>query len=439
MRRRALALLWLVARSRGGGDGGGFLDFELSNGFELPVVGLGVGNLAHRSIPAVVSAGVERFGVRLVDTAMASNNEHLLQETLRRLPRPGAGRRRHQGLVHAPRLRPHAARRGGVPEEPRRRRRRRHAPPLAALPRRHRLDALRGEEAEAELRYGGPAPGADAWVGSWRALEEFYGAGRLAAIGVSNFDYDDMARLLRDAAVAPHVYQGNVWAFLFDPRLVELLREHRVRFVAYNVASGAHLRRDFDAGSFGRASTPGEPPTAPGSTVDARAGHERRRRAPRGRARGRREARRAAAARGVDAATLVLKALAQRRRDGAASSEGHLAANAPPAVAACGALDPFELGAVERAMRAPPRRGRGGDDRPAGAATLKNAAQGAVRVFWENESTGERVPVTADIAPGTAERLSTHPGHKFVAYRGAELLKTFTVTAPRGGWQEFEL
>ena len=87
MRRRALALLWLVARSRGGGDGGGFLDFELSNGFELPVVGLGVGNLAHRSIPSVVSAGVERFGVRLVDTAMASNNEHLLHEFPERLRR----------------------------------------------------------------------------------------------------------------------------------------------------------------------------------------------------------------------------------------------------------------------------------------------------------------------------------------------------------------
>jgi len=247
MRRRALALLWLVARARGGGDGGGFLDFELSNGFELPVVGLGVGNLAHRSIPSVVSAGVERFGVRLVDTAMASNNEHLLQETLRRLPRPerrvvvvtkvwythlGYGRTR---LAVEESLKSLG---GGV-----------DVVMLLHWPRcRDDVAWMRcaEEEAEAELRYrrAGPAPGADAWVGSWRALEEFYGAGRLAAIGVSNFDYDDTARLLRDAAVSPHVYQGNVWAFLFDPRLVELLREHRVRFVAYNVASGAHLRRD---------------------------------------------------------------------------------------------------------------------------------------------------------------------------------------------------
>ncbi|KAH8044207.1 oxidoreductase [Aureococcus anophagefferens] len=315
MRRRALALLWLVARSRGGGDGGGFLDFELSNGFELPVVGLGVGNLAHRSIPAVVSAGVERFGVRLVwYTHLGYGRTRLaVEESLKSL----GGGVDVVMLLHWPRCRDDIA-----------------------------WMRCAEEEAEAELRYrgAGPAPGADAWVGSWRALEEFYGAGRLAAIGVSNFDYDDMARLLRDG-VAP--CQGNVWAFLFDPRLVELLREHRVRFVAYNVMNGVVARRA----------------AAPGAAAKLDA---------------------LAAASGVDAATLVLKARAARRRDGA------------PRV-------------------------------------------GAVRVFWENESTGERVPVTADIAPGTAERLSTHPGHKFVAYRGAELLKTFTVTAPRGGWQEFEL
>ena len=41
--------------------------------------------------------------------------------------------------------------------------------------------------------------------------------------------------------------------------------------------------------------------------------------------------------------------------------------------------------------------------------------------------------------PGEAERLQTHPGHTFLAYQGATFLKSFTVTAPRGGWQEFEL
>ncbi|KAH8093980.1 oxidoreductase [Aureococcus anophagefferens] len=421
MRRRALALLWLVARSRGGGDGGGFLDFELSNGFELPVVGLGVGNLAHRSIPAVVSAGVERFGVRLVDTAMASNNEHLLQETLRRLPRPerrvvvvtkvwythlGYGRTR---LAVEESLKSLG---GGV-----------DVVMLLHWPRcRDDIAWMRcaEEEAEAELRYrrAGPAPGADAWVGSWRALEEFYGAGRLAAIGVSNFDYDDMARLLRDAAVAPHVYQGNAWAFLFDPRLVELLREHRVRFVAYNVASGAHLRRDFDAGL--SAAPTRAVDFAPGSTVDARAGHERRRRAPRGRAGAAAKLDALAAARGVDAATLVLKALAQTSRRCPARRRR---ATSPRT------RRPRSRRAARWTLRARGRRAghaRSSAARtrrrrpPAGVvATFKNAAQGAVRVFWENESTGERVPVTADIAPGTAERLSTHPGHKFVAYRGA--------------------
>ncbi|KAH8049724.1 oxidoreductase [Aureococcus anophagefferens] len=344
MRRRALALLWLVARSRGGGDGGGFLDFELSNGFELPVVGLGVGNLAHRSIPAVVSAGVERFGVRLVDTAMASNNEHLLQETLRRLPRPerrvvvvtkvwythlGYGRTR---LAVEESLKSLG---GGV-----------DVVMLLHWPRcRDDIAWMRcaEEEAEAELRYrrAGPAPGADA-----------LGRELAGARGVMN------GVVARAAAPGP-------------PR------------------SSTRSRRP-------AASTP-----RPWSSKRARLGvatvPARRRRATSPRTRRPRSRR---------AARWTLRARGRRA--------GH--------------------------ARAPPRREAAGDDRPAGVvATFKNAAQGAVRVFWENESTGERVPVTADIAPGTAERLSTHPGHKFVAYRGAELLKTFTVTAPRGGWQEFEL
>ena len=37
------------------------------------------------------------------------------------------------------------------------------------------------------------------------------------------------------------------------------------------------------------------------------------------------------------------------------------------------------------------------------------------------------------------ERLTTHPGHKFVAYAGDTEVAAVTVTADRGGWQEFEL
>ncbi|KAH8044130.1 oxidoreductase [Aureococcus anophagefferens] len=301
---------------------------------------------------------------------MASNNEHLLQETLRRLPRERvvvvtrSGTRTSATAARGSPWRSLKSLGGGVDV-------------VMLLHCRCRDDIawMRcAEEAEAELRYrrAGPAPGADAWSGAGGRSGD--GAGRLAAIGVSNFDYDVWRG--SSAAAWRHVYQNSVWAFLFDPRLVELLREHRVRFVAYNVMNGVVARR---------AAAPGAAAKLDALAAASGVGRDP---GPQG-------------ARSLGVATVPR-----------ASSEGHLAANAPPAVAACGALDPFELGA--------------------------NAAQGAVRVFWENESTGERVPVTADIAPGPRS-ASRHPGHKFVAYRGAELLKTFTVTAPRGGWQEFEL
>ena len=41
--------------------------------------------------------------------------------------------------------------------------------------------------------------------------------------------------------------------------------------------------------------------------------------------------------------------------------------------------------------------------------------------------------------PGDGLQLRTHPGHTFRVYRGDELVRSFTVTAPRGGKEAFHL
>ena len=91
-----------------------------------------------------------------------------------------------------------------------------------------------------------------------------------------------------------------------------------------------------------------------------------------------------------------------------------------------------------RGTRRPPQTGPATDQDKGVIATFTNSVLDKAVVFWENED-GEKVPVTGEIRKGTSERLSTHPGHKFLAYQGDKLLKSFTVTAQRGGWQEFEL
>ena len=89
-------------------------------------------------------------------------------------------------------------------------------------------------------------------------------------------------------------------------------------------------------------------------------------------------------------------------------------------------------------------------------ATFTSSLDATVRLFWYNPDTGEEVPygeVTGRDAlrrggPGDGLRLRTHPGHTFRVYRGDErarglyrgdLVRSFTVTAPRGGNEAFHL
>eukprot|EP00658_Telonema_sp_P-2_P072752 TRINITY_DN61843_c0_g1_i1.p1 TRINITY_DN61843_c0_g1~~TRINITY_DN61843_c0_g1_i1.p1 ORF type:complete len:195 (-),score=39.02 TRINITY_DN61843_c0_g1_i1:144-644(-) len=50
----------------------------LSHGGEMPLVGLGVGNMPHKHIPHMVHRSVQELGIRLIDTAMASKNEGMV-------------------------------------------------------------------------------------------------------------------------------------------------------------------------------------------------------------------------------------------------------------------------------------------------------------------------------------------------------------------------
>ena len=55
---------------------------RLSNGEWLPLVGVGVGNLPHEQLAAVLGEAVGDHGVRFVDTAAASRNERAIADAL---------------------------------------------------------------------------------------------------------------------------------------------------------------------------------------------------------------------------------------------------------------------------------------------------------------------------------------------------------------------
>lgn len=304
----------------------------------LALVGVGVGNLAHEQIGRAVREAVDVHGVRTIDTAAASRNEHLIAQALSRrvtvitkvwYTHLGYNRTRLSVAASASAL-------GPV-----------DVVALLHWPRcRHDIPWMRCEDEERELdasvRAVGPAPGRDAWRGSWRALEDAYDEGRVAAIGVSNFDLEDMEALLAMARTPPHLVQINAWTVLFDPQLAGLLRSHSIQIQVYNVMNGIVLRERAAPRAYADLASLGTP------------------------------------------AVLVLAWLTQNGIAVVPRSASHISDNSPAAVATVPRMDRDMALRVERAMRALMT----GQDYPDGvAATFVNLLADAARVFWVHADT----------------------------------------------------
>lgn len=77
----------------------------------------------------------------------------------------------------------------------------------------------------------------------WRALEDAYQAGKLKAIGVSNFLCDDLENILADCRVKPMVNQILLHITNTDTKLVEFCEKHDILVEAYSpIAHGEALK-----------------------------------------------------------------------------------------------------------------------------------------------------------------------------------------------------
>jgi len=69
--------------------------------------------------------------------------------------------------------------------------------------------------------------------GSWKAMEELYAAGKIRAIGISNFDSEQLADLLSYAQVKPVVNQIETHAYFQQGNSYNLLKKHNVQMEAW--------------------------------------------------------------------------------------------------------------------------------------------------------------------------------------------------------------
>lgn len=77
-------------------------------------------------------------------------------------------------------------------------------------------------------------PGEDAFLESWRALEQLYQAGKIKAIGVSNFQITHLEKLLTHANVIPVLNQVELHPKLSQIELRNFCAKHAIKIQAWS-------------------------------------------------------------------------------------------------------------------------------------------------------------------------------------------------------------
>ena len=199
---------------------GAIPDVVLNNGVRMPQLGFGVFQVPDRSVGPAVLAALE-CGYRSIDTAALYGNE------------VGVGR---------------AIASSGIPRDE-----------LFVTTKLWNDDhgyerAFRAFDASLDrlgLAYldlyliHWPVPAKDAYLATWRALQEIGASGRTRAIGVSNFQIPHLERLLAKTAVVPAVNQVELHPHLTQAPLREFHARHGIATEAWSpLARGGSVLTD---------------------------------------------------------------------------------------------------------------------------------------------------------------------------------------------------
>jgi len=200
--------------------------FTLANAVSIPKLGLGTWRIADADTARVVREAIA-IGYRHIDTAQAYGNEHGVGEGLR-----AGGVARDEIFVTtklAAECKSYAEAKDRIDGS------------LRALGLDHiDLMLIHSPQPWTEFREGEPFFAGN--LEAWRALEDAYRAGKLRAIGVSNFERADLDNLIDNGSVAPMVNQilAHVGNTPFD--LIDYSRSRGMLVEAYSpVAHGAVL------------------------------------------------------------------------------------------------------------------------------------------------------------------------------------------------------
>lgn len=202
--------------------------YVLSNGVQIPKLGLGTWFISDDTVADAVKEAV-KIGYRHIDTAQAYQNERGVGEGVRNA---AVGR---EELFVTTKL---AAEIKTYEEA---------VKSIDESLERMGLDYLDlmiihspkpWQEYQAEDRYfeGNKA--------AWKALEEAYQAGKLKAIGVSNFEKEDLENIMESCTVPPMVNQLLAHISNTPTDLIEFCEQHQILVEAYSPIGHGELMKD---------------------------------------------------------------------------------------------------------------------------------------------------------------------------------------------------
>lgn len=71
------------------------------------------------------------------------------------------------------------------------------------------------------------------YKGSWKAMEELYKAGKIKAIGVSNFDVKQLDDLIANSTIKPAINQIETNVYFQEPSAQNMLKQHNIQMEAW--------------------------------------------------------------------------------------------------------------------------------------------------------------------------------------------------------------
>lgn len=182
---------------------------RLNNGVEIPQLGFGVFQVPPEDTRAVTRQAFE-VGYRHIDTAQMYRNEEGVGQAL-----ADSGLPRDEVFITS-KLNNNF-----------------HDGDAAVQAFDRSMEALGIEQLDLFLIHW-PLPAVDRYVEAWQALERLYRAGRVRAIGVSNFHQPHLRRLFDETGVVPAVNQIEVSPYLVQDPLRAFCRNHDIAVEAWS-------------------------------------------------------------------------------------------------------------------------------------------------------------------------------------------------------------